>query len=82
MGLIPPMAIDTERAKYAACLYNNVHSILTDYGWTEDLEPDPFWPKGKPMGTWRHPRYPGCHSMDAALITCAQKQWRYSSGPS
>lgn len=74
-GITAVQILDTERAKHAATLYNNVHDILTEYGWKEDLEKDHFWPNGKPTWSWRHPDYPGSHSMDAALITCAQKQY-------
>ncbi len=75
MPIIAPMIIDEQRARFAAALYNNVHSILTEYGWSEDMEEDPFWPKGKPTGSWRHPSFPHSHSMDAAFVTCAQKQY-------
>jgi hypothetical protein len=68
--------IDSQRARLAASLYNNVHLSLTEAGWTEDLEQDPFWPKGKPTGTWKHKEHPGSWSMDAAFVCCAQRMPR------
>lgn len=72
MGIIAPMVIDSERASHAAALYNNIHDMLTERGWTEETEESPFWPSGKPRGTWRHPDHPGAWSMDAAFVCVAQ----------
>lgn len=72
MSLTPKMIIDSERAKHAASLYNNIHDMLTEAGWREELEEDHFWPDGKPTGAWRHPRYAGSFSMDAAFVRLAQ----------
>jgi hypothetical protein len=68
--------IDSQRAMLAASLYNNVHRMLVEGGWTEELEQDPFWPKGKPTGTWRHKEHPGAWTMDAAFVCCAQRMPR------
>ena len=76
MSLLPDMIICTERARQAAYLYNNVHSLLTEGGWSERLEEDRFWSKGKPTGDWRHPKHPGSYSMDAAFVQLAQSMPR------
>lgn len=66
------MEIDSERVKFAAILYNNVHDMLTEHGWAEDMGKDPFWPLGKPTGSWRHSQHPGSWSMVTALVALVQ----------
>jgi hypothetical protein len=66
------MLIDEKRASLAAALYNNVHAMLTEHGWVEDMEEDHFWPRGKPTGSWRHPNHLHSHSMDAAFVVLAR----------
>ena len=72
MSIVSPMIVDSQRVALAAALYNNVHDMLTEAGWTEDTEEDFFWPGGKPTGSWRHSNHPGSFSMDAAFIVVAQ----------
>lgn len=60
--------IDPDRVSTAVELYNRVHQILIEAGWTESLtekeKPTTWW--------WRHPNHPGAFAMDAAFTTIVQ----------
>lgn len=74
MSITATVVIDTARASHAAALYNDIFTVLSEHGWTEETEENHFWPKGKPTGWWRHPNHPGSFSMSAAFAAHAKER--------